>query len=555
VTGVVTLNNQATASGTVTLTAGAPQNLVVNLGPITQRLAGTVRFVLPTGTQSSVNGITTTTSNDLFTGLLGTLGAAATVTDSAGSTNFATSVGGNITGVTATSRDDISLWGNGENVTDTTGYTGTTRNVVAPLTLRFNAAGSSIVTIPDGGLLKLISGGILQTGSAGTTITTLAAGVTTLGLTTVDVTSTAGMVVGATVTGTGIAAGTTVASIVSGTQFTLSSAATASGTGIADLKVGTMTSISGGTLRALTKELIINTDTAAQRLTITSLIDGNQALTKTGEGTLVLKAIRQANDFSGAVQIQAGGIELSRTGRGSFAIGDSAPIYFSNQDSSSLSLLSDGPVLQSISLTGANLTNTSPIVTVASTAGLVAGVVVTGTGIPAGATVLSVDSATQFTLAVPATSTTSGQTVVVAATAIGSKVITLASTSGLAPGMTISAPGVYPGAVIVSIDSANRITMDRGSYTDAIAATNFQFGTTYSETVGSIAGGNRQTNANWAYINLGVGTTLNINETTASTFVGEFAGLGAVRLAGNATLTLTNTHNSFGNLIIDRGAL
>ncbi|NBV53515.1 MAG: hypothetical protein EBR83_08385, partial [Verrucomicrobia bacterium] len=178
-----------------------------------------------------------------------------------------------------------------------------------------------------------------------------------------------------------------------------------------------------------------------------------------------------------------------------------------------------------------------------------------GTGIPAGATVLSVDSPTQFTLNVPATSTTSGQTIVVAATAIGSKVVTLASTSGLQTGMSISAPGVYPGSVIVSIDSANRITMDRASYTDAIAATNFQFGTTYSETVGSIAGGNRQTNANWAYINLGVGTTLNINETTASTFVGEFAGLGAVRLAGNATLTLTNTHNSFGNLIIDRGAL
>ena len=110
--------------------------------------------------------------------------------------------------------------------------------------------------------------------------------------------------------------------------------------------------------------------------------------------------------------------------------GDSAPIYFSNQDSATLSLLSDGPVLQSINLTAGALTNTSPIVTVASTAGLVSGIAVTGTGIPAGATVLSVDSLTQFTLNVPATSTTSGQTIVVAATAIGSKVVTLARSAG-----------------------------------------------------------------------------------------------------------------------------
>ena len=324
---------------------------------------------------------------------------------------------------------------------------------------------------------------------------------------------------------------------------------------LADLKAGTLTSISGGTLRALTKELIFNTDSAAQRLTITSYIDGSQSLTKTGEGTLVLRADRLSNDFTGPVQIQAGGIELSRTGRGSFAIGDSAPVYFSNQDGASLSLLSDGPVLQSISLTGGNLTSGIPTVTVASTAGLVAGVAVTGTGIPAGATVLSVDSATQFTLNVPATSTTSGQTIVVACTAIGSKQVYLASTAGLAPGMSISAPGVYPGSVIVSIDTANRITMDRASYTDAISATTFQFGTTYSETIGSIAGGNRQTNANFAYINLGVGTTLNINQTTASTFTGEFTGLGSVRLAGNATLTLNNYHTSFGNLIVDRGVI
>ena len=43
------------------------RNLVLNLGPISQRLGGTVRLTLPAGVQSSVNGITTTTGNDLFT--------------------------------------------------------------------------------------------------------------------------------------------------------------------------------------------------------------------------------------------------------------------------------------------------------------------------------------------------------------------------------------------------------------------------------------------------------------------------------------------------------
>lgn len=63
-----------------------------------------------------------------------------------------------------------------------------------------------------------------------------------------------------------------------------------------------------------------------------------------------------------------------------------------------------------VNFTG-NTTNTSPIVTnIPSTAGMVGGNVmgVTGTGIPVGATILSVDSATQITLSAPATATNPG---------------------------------------------------------------------------------------------------------------------------------------------------
>lgn len=307
------------AYSSIELYSSGSKNLVLNLGPITQRLAGTVRFVLPSGTQSSINGITTSTANDLFTGLVGTLGAALTVTDGSGSAQFATRVGTNIVPVVPVNRDTLSGVLNGENITDTTGYAGSLLNVVSPMTLRFNAAGSSVVSIPDGGILKVISGGILQTASSATTITTLAAGVTTLGSATVDVTSTAGLVVGALVTGTGIPSGTTVASVDSATRFTLTSAATASNTGLADLKAGSVTVIQGGTLRSPTRELIVNDDNTAwfanvagdynslyptKRLLITSQIDGAQGITKTGEGMLSLRAGAQANDFSGLIQLQ-----------------------------------------------------------------------------------------------------------------------------------------------------------------------------------------------------------------------------------------------------------
>ena len=91
--------------------------------------------------------------------------------NSTGSTNFATRVGTNIVPVAPVTRDTLSGVLNGENITDTTGYAGSLLNVVSPMTLRFNAAGSSVISIPDGGLLKVISGGILQTASSATAVT------------------------------------------------------------------------------------------------------------------------------------------------------------------------------------------------------------------------------------------------------------------------------------------------------------------------------------------------------------------------------------------------
>lgn len=61
-------------------------------------------------------------------------------------------------------------------------------------------------------------------------------------------------------------------------------------------------------------------------------------------------------------------------------------------------------------LTGAATTSASAIVTVADTTGLLAGDAISGTGIPTGSTIVSVDSGTQVTISANATATASGLT-------------------------------------------------------------------------------------------------------------------------------------------------
>ncbi|MEY3130534.1 MAG: hypothetical protein RLY12_906, partial [Verrucomicrobiota bacterium] len=629
------------------------RNLVLNLGPITQRLGGTVRLTLPSGVQSAVNGITTSTGNDLFTGLVGTLGAAVTVSDASGATSFATRVGTNIVPVTMASRDTLAGVLNGENITDATGYAGSLLNVVSPISVRFNAAGSSLLSIPDGGILKVISGGILQTSAAATTNLSLTSGATTFGSLSVSVASTAGLIPGMLVSGTGLPSGARVTQVVDASTFLIDRPAVASGTGVA-VTAGAVTVIQGGTLRSPTRELIISNDTLGwapsvfndqnslyptKRLLITSSIDGLQGITKTGNGVLALRAGALANDFSGLVQLQAGVIELGRTGRGSFAIGDSAPVTFSNQDSSNLRMLSDGVSLSgvgldaaqgiagatalgsryvkvdnilgvsvgqmlwgnginpgstvaslsytasyvsfaSVAIAGAATTNASPTVTLASTAGLVVGQPITGTGIPTGAYIAAIVDNFSITLSVPATATnpsvaltaapvtqvtTNGRHGVVnnenlAITEAGSgfngvfKVIVdpfvenrfvLTGT----PDQTIATPQT------LVIDAGKRFVMSQEAYFTATGPTVVQAASAYGETIGAISGGNRQAYGNYNFIDLGFGTTLTINQTRDATFAGEFMGLGTIRLIGNSTLNLSGLHRNHGNFIIDSGTL
>jgi fibronectin-binding autotransporter adhesin len=634
------------AYSSVDLFSSNGRNLVLNLGPITQRLAGTVRFTLPSGTQSSVNGITTTTPNDLFTGLVGTLGAAATVTTSSGASSFATRVGTNIVPVTMANRDVLSGVLNGENITDVSGYAGSLLNVVSPMTVRFNAANSSLLSIPDGGILKVISGGILQTAAAATANLALTGAATTQGSPTVTVTSTSGLLVGMPISGNNIPAGARIAQVVDATTLLIDTGATATATG-GSLSAGAISVIQGGTLRAPNRELIFSNDTTGwnpnvvgdvnslyptKRLLVTSSIDGQQGIIKTGDGLLALRAGAQANDFSGLVQIQAGVIELGRTGRGSFAIGDFAPIAFSNQESANLRLLRDGltltgpigatavgsPVVKvdsiqglavgqvlngnginpaarivslefngsftsvaSVAITGAVTASGSPTITVPNAAGLVVGQPISGPNIPLNAFITGI-TGNSVILSVNAT-----QNGTVDLTADAVTVVTTDVNHGIKSGDTLAISGADVGAAFnttrviavdlgsearrfvftggafapsasprtLSIDAGKRFVMSEFSFVNATAVTTFQAASQYGETVGALSGGNRQTNFNYNFIDLGLGATLTVNQTTDTGFNGEFMGLGNLRLIGNGTLSLTNASRAYGDTIIDGGVL
>jgi len=149
---------------TIRLTPGGSQKIVLTLGAFTRAATtGTVRFNLPTGTQDSTHGIRTTSTN-----VNGILGGWATVADAAGVTNFAANDGsGGVGLVTSATKSDITTWAAAENVTDgVSGYSGTLAQNLGVNSLRFNSAADSAVTLADGRVLTIFSGGVLQTSAA-----------------------------------------------------------------------------------------------------------------------------------------------------------------------------------------------------------------------------------------------------------------------------------------------------------------------------------------------------------------------------------------------------
>lgn len=154
----------------ITLTGGAGQEIVLNMNAITRAVNsqdGTIRFNLPTGTQSATNGITTDTLNTIGTAPNAILGAWATVTDGSGTffaRNVTNAADGNIGAAVTTLQDAVGSWLAGENISDSTGFTGTVTGSFIN-SLRLNAAGGSALNVATNGVLGINSGGILITGN------------------------------------------------------------------------------------------------------------------------------------------------------------------------------------------------------------------------------------------------------------------------------------------------------------------------------------------------------------------------------------------------------
>jgi autotransporter-associated beta strand protein len=211
----------------IDINAGAG-GAILNLNAFTRAALandGTMRFELPTGTQSATNGITTDSLNTIGTGSNAILGGWATVDTGSGvffARNTPNTVDGNIGAATTTITPTLNSWTAGINVSDDnagpTGFSGTLTDFLIINSLRFDANAASAVTLPAGGILSIASGGILMTSNAAT-----------------------------------------------GAH-----------------------SISGGTLNSGIGELIFIQDSVAQGLTVSSTITGATGVTKTGNGILTL---------------------------------------------------------------------------------------------------------------------------------------------------------------------------------------------------------------------------------------------------------------------------
>ena len=111
--------------------------------------------------------------------------------------------------------------------------------------------------------------------------------------------------------------------------------------------------------------------------------------------------------------------------------------------------------LHTFSLTGDETNGSTVITSVASTTGMLIGSTITGPGVPAGTTVANL-SATTITMSAAATATAAGVSL-----QVSSQVVTdLPSTTGLSVGQPVAGTGIPAGAVIVSIDSGTQITMN-----------------------------------------------------------------------------------------------
>jgi autotransporter-associated beta strand protein len=192
----------------------------------------------------------------------------------------------------------------------------------------------------------------------------------------------------------------------------------------------------------------------------------NLAITKVGAGILTLQSLASST-YTGATVINGGGIALNFNSIIPFSLTGAGTIVGTAVTTSAQNTLTAGQT-----------TVGSTSVTVTSTAALSVGMGVSGTGIPVGASVVSKDSATTFTITAPATASGNGLTILAGGTA------------GLVVGTAISGANIVPGSTVASIGSGTSFTLSTaatGSATSTLTAIPTILASTGAPT---LAGGN-----------------------------------------------------------------
>ncbi|MBL9182420.1 MAG: DUF1800 family protein [Verrucomicrobiaceae bacterium] len=308
----------------------------------------------------------------------------------------------------------------------------------------------------------------------------LAGASTTIGSATINVPSTDGLLVGMSVTGTGIPAGASIASIGTST-ITLGT-----GTGVTTQASTTLTFTPVLALAVPAnpseryKMRVEHVDAAGDaRCRLQWSIDGGG-----------FANIPQANQFTHTQAMSwsytAGNLVVTPTGGHSRTVGENVDLSFSSgplfrpgatstqNGTMQISAINGTTTFTvpiaptTVTVTGATTTNLSAVVTVPSVAGLFVGMSVLGTGIPANAIINSI-SGTTITLSANATASGSVDltcrlggipiTIADASTTAGSQTVLVPSIDGLATGMAITGPGlpanatisaINPGAILIS---------------------------------------------------------------------------------------------------------
>ena len=264
---------------------------------------------------------------------------------------------------------------------------------------------------------------------------------TTAASTTIACANTAGLSPGMTVTGVNMPSGAVVLSVTDATHFVINSATALSGaalTLIAQAPPGlaiTNCVMDPGTGQAFTGCATTAGSTTVTTASTVGLVAG---MTLTGPNLPVSAVVNSiTNGTSFVISNVATG-----TGTGLTLVARSVPSF-------NLSL----------NLTSGSTLNGSPFVTCASTAGLVAGAAISGPNIPVGATISGPPSGNSFTISAPATATGSGLTFVVGGTTTAtSSTVACASTAGLVAGMAVTGPNIPSGATVGQNPTTNPTT-------------------------------------------------------------------------------------------------